>query len=288
MAGIARDRVWYVLTRTVPSLCLLEIESPDMPLTVALVQMRSEKGAIAQNLDAIADYLRHAAEAGATIAAFPEASLTGYADPTRYPRAVLRLDGPAVADFVALTRGSPLTAIAGLLEARSEGELPYLTQIAAREGALLGVYRKRTIPPEEAHLYAPGSASIGNTPIFPASGVPCALAVCADIDCPAVFADAARAGARVVFECAAPGLYGAQETRDWHAGYSWWHDECHTKLGRYAREYGVYIAVTTAAGRTRDEDFPGGGYLFAPDGTCLAETADWPEGMLVATLPIGA
>ena len=43
-----------------------------------------------------------------------------------------------------------------------------------------------------------------------------------------------------------------------------------TKLGRYARDDGVHIAVATQAGRTVDEDFPGGGYLFAPDGACIA------------------
>ena len=260
-----------------------------MPLTVALVQMRSEKGAIAQNLDTTAAALQQATEAGAAIVAFPEASLTGYADPMAYPHAVLRLDGPEVAAFVALTRSSSsVTAIAGLLEARAEGELPYITQIVAHDGALLGVYRKRTIPPEEAHLYAPGPDSAANTPICSAAGVPFGLAVCADIDCPAVFADAARASARLVFECAAPGLYGEQATRDWYAGYSWWREECRTKLARYARAYQLYVAVATAAGRTCDEDFPGGGYVFAPDGSCLTETADWREGMLVATLPIAA
>ncbi len=260
-----------------------------MSLTIALVQMRSEKDALDATLDATATYLRQAIEANADIAVFPEASLTGYVDPTRYPDAPVRLNGPEVAAFVALTRGSPVTAIAGLLEARDQdGGRPYLTQIAARDGALLGMYRKRTIPPEEAHLFAPGPDSAANVPILSAAGVPFGLAVCADIDCPAVFANAARAGARVVFECAAPGLYGAQETRDWRSGYEWWRGEYHTKLVHYARADALFIGVATAAGRTCDEDFPGGGYIFAPDGSCLAETPDWREGMLVATLPIGA
>ena len=41
-----------------------------------------------------------------------------------------------------------------------------------------------------------------------------------------------------------------------------------------------------AAGRTRDEDFPGGGYLFAPDGSCAQQTPDWSEGMLYATVSL--
>lgn len=113
-----------------------------------------------------------------------------------------------------------------------------------------------------------------------------AVAVCADIDNPLVFAEAAGKGAHIVFLAAAPGLYGAQETRDWRAGYDWWRSECHTKLSKYARRNGIYIAAATQTGRTRDEDFPGGGYVFGPDGSCLAETIDWSEGVLYADIPL--
>jgi hypothetical protein len=64
----------------------------------------------------------------------------------------------------------------------------------------------------------------------------------------------------VVFEVAAPGLYGEQATRDWRSGYEWWRGECHEYLSAYARDYGLWIAVATQAGRTVDEDFPGGEY----------------------------
>lgn len=57
--------------------------------------------------------------------------------------------------------------------------------------------------------------------------------------------------------------------------------------GDDARSNGVYIAAATQAGRTRDEDFPGGGYLFAPDGRCLTQTPDWREGALWVDTEIG-
>jgi predicted amidohydrolase len=103
---------------------------------------------------------------------------------------------------------------------------------------------------------------------------------------PELFSGYASLGARIVFEAAAPGLYGSQETRDWQAGYQWWHNECYHKPGRYARDNSIYIAVATQAGRTRDEDFPGGGYVFGPDGKCLVETPDWSEGMIYAEIPL--
>jgi len=252
-------------------------------LRIALAQMRCEKGDVAANLDALAGSLRAAARTGAEIVAFPEASITGYVDPERYPEALVRLDGPEVVRFAALTRETPsTTVIAGIVEANPDGP-PYLTQIVARDGAVLCAYRKRTIPADEAHLFTPGPPAPA---VFTHAGVTCGLAVCADIDDAAVFADCARLGAGLVFECAAPGLYGEQATRDWRSGFDWWRGECFTKLGRYAREQSIWIAVATQAGRTRDEDFPGGGYLFAPDGSYAQETADWSAGMLYATVPL--
>lgn len=46
-------------------------------------------------------------------------------------------------------------------------------------------------------------------------------------------------------------------------------------LGRYAQKYKLWIAVATQAGRTIDEDFPGGGYVFSPDGKRVFNTLNW-------------
>jgi predicted amidohydrolase len=241
--------------------------------------MRCEKGALAANLSAIAAYYEAAVAEGAEIVAFPEMSYTGYVDPTRYPAAALRLDGPEVADLVALTRARPATLIAGLIEATpgdgpAAGGKPFITQVVARDGALLGFYRKLTIEAEEAAWFAPGAG----VPVFRHGSLTFGVASCADIGKPSVFAACAAGGAQIVFQLAAPGLYGEQATRDWQSGFEWWRGECRTHLSQYAREHGLWIAVATQAGRTVDEDFPGGGYLFAPDGSCTFETADWSEG----------
>lgn len=243
--------------------------------------MRCEKGAIDANLAAMHDAIVAAAAHGAEIVAFPEASITGYNDPARYPSAVLHVDGPEVARFVAMTRAPAITALAGLLENNPAGQ-PFITHVVARAGRMLGVYRKRTIPDDEAGLFAAGSEAC----IFEHPTARFGVAICADIDSPAVFAESAALGARVVFEVAAPGLYGPQAGRDWRAGFEWWRDECRARLGRYARENGIAIAVATQAGRTCDEDFPGGGYVFAPDGACVLATPDWSEGVLYATIPL--
>jgi predicted amidohydrolase len=157
----------------------------------------------------------------------------------------------------------------------------FTTQIIAHSGKVLGIYRKQTIAEDEVNWFAPGSG----TTVFHHPKVVFGLSICADIGTPELFSKQASLGAQIVFEAAAPGLYGSQTTRDWLSGYQWWQNECHSKLGRYALDNSIYIAVATQAGRTIDEDFPEGGYVFGPDGTCLSTTSDWSEGVLYITLP---
>lgn len=251
-----------------------------MSLTVTLVQMRCEKGAVAENLSAIREHYGAAAARGVDIILFPEMSLTGYVVPERWPHAVLALDGPEAADLVALTRDSDLALVAGIIEPSPVAK-PYITQIVAVNGVLLGVYRKVSIEEEEADWFSPGH----EYPLFEHCGLTFGVAICADVGHREVFATYASAGAQAVFVAAAPGLYGEQATRNWRSGYEWWRGECLKGPGVYAGEFGIPIAVATQAGRTRDEDFPGGGFLFGPDGRLLAETPNWHEGVLDVRLP---
>lgn len=243
--------------------------------------MRCEKGATAANIDETARLAAEAVAHGADVVAFPEMSLTGYVTPEP-ASAAIRRDGVELAQLARLTGSLTAVVVAGFIEHNPAGK-PFITQVALRAGEPLGYYRKRNIAPDEADYFAPGYEPF----VFEHAGHRIGLAVCADIDERQVFADCAAAQADIVLECAAPGLYGDQATRDWRSGWEWWRGECHEKLGRYARELGIHIGVSTQAGRTVDEDFPGGGYVFGPDGACIAETDDWREGMLMVTLPAG-
>ncbi|MCA9872045.1 MAG: hypothetical protein KC441_00260 [Anaerolineales bacterium] len=240
---------------------------------IGLIQMRCEKGAITENLAAMAGYLDQAAARNVDIVGFPEMNITGYADPTRDPAVKLRLDGPEVAQLLQLSQRFPGTILSGFIENNPQGK-PFITHTAVRQGQLLGIYRKITIEDEEVAWFSPGE----ETPIFQHDDLTFGIAICADIGNEAVFAACQRQGAQMVFELAAPGLYGDQATRNWQTGYEWWAGECQDHLARYARTYGLWIAVATQAGRTSDEDFPGGGYLFAPDGRRLYATPDWSPG----------
>ncbi len=232
--------------------------------------MRCEKAAIAENLDAARRHLDEAAAKGIDIVAFPEMSITGYADPTRYTDAAIRLDGPEVKTLVNMTRGRDPTVLAGLMEENPSGK-PYITQVVVRDGRLVGYYRKVTIEDDEAPWFSPGDG----VPVFRHADVTLGIAICADMGNGHVFEECARQGAKIVFEVAAPGLYGEQATRDWREAYEWWEGDCRKHLGGYAHKHGFWVAVATQAGRTVDEDFPGGGYVFAPGGQRVFATTDW-------------
>lgn len=236
--------------------------------------MRCEKAAIPENLATIAEILTQAEHRQIDIVGFPEMSLTGYADPTRYPEAIITLDGPEVANLLEVTRRFSGTVLVGLIEANPAGK-PFITHLAARQGKLLGVYRKVTIKDEEEAWFSPGQ----QVPVFQHDDLTFGIAICADIDNRDVFVQCQAQGARVVFELAAPGLYGAQDTRNWQSGYAWWEGECRTLLGQYAKELGIWIMVATQAGRTKDEDFPGGGFVFTPDGERVFATENWEAGV---------
>ena len=250
---------------------------------IGLAQMLCEKGDLAGNLAEMARLVAVAQARHVDILAFPEMNLSGYINPATCPEAVLMLDSPAIGAAIALTTGSALTVLVGFVEANPAGK-PFISQLVARDGVLQGVYRKLTIVDEELEWFAPGC----EMPAFRHGALDFGIAICADIDNRRVFETHAQQRARVVFEVAAPGLYGEQATRDWQASYSWWEGKCRDQLGLLARELGLWIAVATQAGRTVDEDFPGGGYVFAPDGNRLIATADWLPGVLFVELDLGA
>ncbi len=251
-------------------------------IKIGLIQMRCEKAAMAENLASTARYLDQAVARGVDIVGFPEMSITGYADPSKQPEAIARLDGPEVAQVLEMTKGHAVTVLAGLIEQNPQGK-PFITQIAARDGELLGFYRKRTIKGEEADWFSPGEDTVL---VLPHGDLTFGVAICADIGNQEVFGDCARQGAQIVFELAAPGLYGEQATRNWRSGFEWWEGECQKHLSHYAQEYGIWVAVATQAGRTVDEDFPGGGYVFAPDGRRVYATVDWSVGAVYVEIDL--
>jgi predicted amidohydrolase len=246
-----------------------------------LVAMNCPKGEIDANLAAHVDSLRKAARHNCDIAVFPEMSLTGYIDPYKQPDAVLTLGSPAVTELAGSTAEHGVAALFGVVE-RSGQPKPFITQVFAKGGEVTGAYRKRNIDEDEVEWFVGGGAS----PVFQVGSQSFGTAVCADIDADLPFDEAAAAGARLIFHCSAPGLYGRRtEDESWRDGYEWWKGERHTKLPVHAKRNRVWIASVGQAGSTFDEDFPGGACLVSPQGEVQELSADWRPAAFVVEIP---
>ena len=250
-------------------------------LTLGLVQMRCQKGAIEYNIISMYKYLEECRNKGVDIVCFPEMNISGCINPLKYSNALLSMFHPSIQRIADMSFLYQTIIIAGFAE-KNYGGKPYITQFVAKDGKIEGCYRKRTLRGDQSKWF-----SLGTKPfMFKYSGYNFGLAISQDIYDERIFKEYADQGASLVFESAAPGLSGGQGVRDWEPGFSCWKDECKSKLGKYAAEDGIFIAAATQAGRTCDEDFPGGGYVFAPDGRCIYETEEREEGMLVAKIQL--
>ena len=111
-------------------------------MRILLAAMRCGKGDIGRNLTAHLRMLDHAATTGCELALFPEMSLTGSADPATHPERLIGLDNPAIAALADATGATGVGACFGVAERSRDGK-PYITQVFAAAGRLIGTQRKR-------------------------------------------------------------------------------------------------------------------------------------------------
>jgi predicted amidohydrolase len=243
-----------------------------------LAAINCPKGAVDVNLDAHLQLLAGAAPGDLVL--FPEMSLTGYLDPILSANSLARLDHPAVLALVAATGNAGVCACFGIAERGPDG-LPYITQVVAADGKLLGVQRKRYLGEgEEAFTAASGDA------VFEHGGIRFGIAICAEAGHDPPFDAAASRGATLVLFPAAPGLYGRRtDEESWRRGLHWWEGCSRSDASRHAKRLGLWIAQAGQAGVTHDEDFPGLAALTGPDGVVTGRLPDWRAGVLTVTIP---
>jgi predicted amidohydrolase len=241
-------------------------------MRLLLTALACPKGDVEGNLKKSRELLTEGREAGCHLVLLPEMSLTGYR-----PAAAIPLSHPAVVDLVGSTKRGPALCF-GLVEARRAGEPPYITQVLARGGEMVAVHRKAGLGDGEADLFAAGTPA-GRLVI---DDVAVSLAVCAEIGTPAPY----ELDPSVVLAPSAPGLYGPrrQSDGDWQRGFDWWRGSVIADTKRLLRP-GQWLAVSTQAGATDDEDFPGWAALLEPGGSVVAELPDWREGVLAVESP---
>lgn len=233
-----------------------------------LTSLLCRKGDLAGNLARHRELAESGGDRGCDLVLFPEMSLTGYR-----PSAAVTLTEPFVAELVTATTAGPAVCF-GVVERRANGARPFITQVVASGGQLVAVHRKEHLGEGEDADFEPGTGA-GR---FTVAETACSMAVCAEIGLSAPYAQ----GSRVVLGPSAPGLYGERRRTDggWRRGWEWWRGSVTDDAARLLRPDQV-LAVSTQAGATDDEDFPGWAALVEPGGTVAAELPDWREGTLV-------
>jgi predicted amidohydrolase len=209
---------------------------------------------------------------------FPEFSLTGSVDALRDPERAIPVGHAAVWEVVAATARTGVGTVFGIAE--REGDSSYITQLFASGGELRAMHRKRRLGEGEEGF------SLGGEPeVFQVGRVTCGIVICAESQDPSIWRDLARAGASVIFFCAAPGLSDRRtDEASWRAGLLWWEGSGLADAKAAARANGFSVAVATQAGSTFDEDFPGLAALVSPAGEVTDRTPDWRPGSLVVEI----
>lgn len=243
-------------------------------MRAVVLALQCPKDDLTGNLRRHLDEIAYAESVEADLVVFPEFSLTGGVDPDAAADRLLGLDDPAVQAVVGAT-GS-VTAVFGLAEPGG----PYITQVGAAGGRLVAVQRKRYLGEgEEGYVVGTTTATVD------VAGRRCGIVICAEAGQPWTWDACAAAGAEVILCCSAPGLHGRRTApAAWGAGLTWWESCGLADTRTHARRLGVPVLMSTQAGSTHDEDFPGLAALVAPDGQVLARTPGWGAGRLVVDL----
>jgi predicted amidohydrolase len=245
-----------------------------------LTALHCPKGELEHNTARHIALLEEGAARGADVVVFPEMSLTGSVDPINWPGRAIGFTHPAIDAICEATERLGVAAIIGMAELCNDNV--HITQLICDDGGVTGHWRKRTLGEgEEAYRtdpYDPVRLRLRATPI--------GIAICAEGAVDGPFDIAAAAGARVVFFCAAPGLHGRRtDAESRRAGFEWWSGSALGDAARHARRLGLWIALSSQAGSTADEDFPGLAALVDPTGAVVTALPDWREGTLLVDLP---
>jgi len=234
-----------------------------------LTSLTCAKGDVAGNMARHRGLVESAADHHCDLVLLPEMSLTGYR-----ASAAAALDHPSVTELVAATAAGPALCF-GVVETDHSGGRPFITQLVADHGQVVAVHRKSHLGEGEDTDFQPGPAAEA----FLLADASCVVAVCAEIGATRPYA---HDGVRVVLGPSAPGLYGDRRRTDadWRRGWDWWRGSVIGDAARLLRRDQVLL-VSTQAGATDDEDFPGWAAVLEPGGTVAAELPDWREGTIV-------
>jgi predicted amidohydrolase len=172
-----------------------QTQALDHDLRISVYQGPVREGEFNANLEVAREIVVEALRRNSQFLLFPECFLSGYSDRTQVEQGARALNDPALRQFIGESAAHELVVMIGLARRSSDGL--YNSTLIIHRGALLGVYDKIMLTPDDRDTlgFKPGSA----VPVFTAHGARFAVAICADTSYPHVAMSARWQGAEILF-----------------------------------------------------------------------------------------
>lgn len=255
-------------------------DHPELPLRVALAQIKPTKGDVAANVARVREVVAEAREK-ADVVVFPEAALSGYFLEGGVSEAALSAE--AVAEGLGVPEAGAPDVVMGFYERwrrRLYNSAAYFEAEADRY-VVRHVHRKMFLPTygvfDEARFVEPGTEVRAFDTRFGRMG----LLICEEAWHSLPGTVLAVGGAEVLF------VVSASPARDFGPRG----EGRPENLARWERlapamaeEHGVFVVVSQLVGSEGGKLFPGGSVAVAPDGEVLARAPLFDEGITVAAL----
>jgi len=239
-------------------------------LLVAAVCMHSEPGEVDKNLDRMKSFVRKASKKSVGTVLFPELSISGYTLTNADKIHDLPQSEKIVEVVVSMAMDAGLILMAGMVEPL-RGAKPYITQIVAGPGGLLGLYRKTHLSPPEKEKYAEGNA----LPVFQDREMTFGLELCYESHFPEISTVLCLKGAEVLFmPHASPRGAPDEKMKSWLR-----------HLPARAFDNGVFVVACNQVGKTEEGfSFPGVILALDPQGRVMESYAGDQEQMIFVEL----
>jgi predicted amidohydrolase len=229
-------------------------------MKIAVAQIQSVRGDVAQNLRRHKALIEHAAQSGAQALFFPELSLTSYAPPLAEHLAA-DVDDEQFNELQQLGDQYDILIGAGMPTRSASGI--HITMLLFQPHVPRKAYSKQYLHADELPYFVPG-----NTPgLIQVNGITIALAICYEISIPAHAAAAGNSGAQVYVASVAKTVSGVEKAI--------------VQLSETAAKYGMYVMMANAIGPCDDGICGGRSSIWNKEGKLIGQLADMEEGVLM-------
>ncbi|HXN01789.1 MAG TPA: nitrilase-related carbon-nitrogen hydrolase [Candidatus Dormibacteraeota bacterium] len=247
-------------------------------LSVALAQMDPALGDRGRNLERHRQWVKQAAEAGATLLVFPELSLTGYFLKDLVSENAIQLDSKEMRDLAALS--TELDVVLGTV-IESPDHRYFNASLYFSRGELLHVHRKVYLPTygmfDEQRYFAPGDRFRSFATPFGRAG----MLVCEDIwHLSSAYILSLEGVDMIICPSSSP---GRGITSDERLGTA----ESYGLVCRtYAQFLTTFFLYCNRVGFEDGANFWGGSMVIGPNGDIIAQQQDADEALVLANLDL--